>query len=88
MIANLRSNGARMKVYDGKSKAKLGTKKNPAVVTVQTEERRKAVAAIFHRGKPTESDVTSSEAGKNPAKPSLSRIGIEGGGVRKALDDR
>ena len=36
-----------MKIYDGKSKAKLGTKKNPAVVTVQTEERRNDVAAIF-----------------------------------------
>jgi SWIM/SEC-C metal-binding protein len=36
-----------MRIYDGKSKAKLGTKRNPAVVTVQTEERRKDVAAIF-----------------------------------------
>ena len=47
IIANLRINGAKMKIYDGKSKVKLGTKKNPAVVTVQTEERRKDVAAIF-----------------------------------------
>ena len=47
MIANLKTNGAKMKIYDGKSKAKLGTKKNPAEVTVQTEERRKDVAAIF-----------------------------------------
>jgi len=44
----LGDDGAKMRVYDGKSKAKLGTKKNPAVVTVQTEERRKDVAAIRH----------------------------------------
>ena len=36
-----------MKIYDGKKDARLGTKRNPAVVTVQTEERRKEVAAIF-----------------------------------------
>ncbi len=35
------------KVFDGKKTAKLGTEKNPAVVTVQTEERLKEVAAIF-----------------------------------------
>ena len=46
-MTNLRIKGAKMQTYDGKSKAKLGTKKNPAVVTVQTEERRKDVAAIF-----------------------------------------
>jgi len=37
-----------MKVYDGKSKARLGAKKNPFVVTVQTEERRKDMAVIRH----------------------------------------
>ncbi len=39
--------GTRMKIYDGKKHARLGTKRNPALVTVQTEERRKEVAAIF-----------------------------------------
>lgn len=36
-----------MKVYDGKNTARLGTKKNPAAVSVQTEEREKEVAAVF-----------------------------------------
>ena len=35
------------KILTGKSKGKLGAKKNSAVVTKQTEERRKDVAAIF-----------------------------------------
>lgn len=35
------------KVFDGKTTAKLGTEKNPAVVTVQTEERRKEIEAMF-----------------------------------------
>ena len=35
------------KMYDGPKTAKLGTKKRPAVVTVQTEERMKEVASIF-----------------------------------------
>jgi len=35
------------KVFDGKKTAKLGTKKNPAVVNVQTEDRLKEVASIF-----------------------------------------
>ena len=35
------------KIFDGKKTAKLGTEKNPAVVTVQTEERLKEVASIF-----------------------------------------
>ena len=39
--------GTKMKIYDGKKDARLGTKRNPALVTVQTEERRKEVAAIF-----------------------------------------
>jgi SWIM/SEC-C metal-binding protein len=35
------------KKFDGKTKAKLGTPKRPAVVRVQTEERMKEVAAQF-----------------------------------------
>jgi SWIM/SEC-C metal-binding protein len=36
-----------MKVFDGKKTAKLGTKNNPAVVTVQTKARAKELEAIF-----------------------------------------
>ena len=35
------------KIYDGPKKANLGTKKRPAVVNVQTEERLKEVASKF-----------------------------------------
>ena len=35
------------KVFDGKRPEKLGTKRRPAVVHVQTEERRKEVASQF-----------------------------------------
>jgi len=35
------------KNFDGKKTAKLGTKKRPAVVRVQTEERLKEVASKF-----------------------------------------
>ena len=37
------------KSFDGKKTAKLGTKKKPAVVRVQTEERMKEVAALFEK---------------------------------------
>lgn len=37
------------KLFDGKKTAKLGTEKNPAVVTVQTEERAKELEAIFNK---------------------------------------
>ncbi|MCG8605076.1 SEC-C domain-containing protein [bacterium] len=37
----------RARFFDEKKIAKLGTEKNPAVVNVQTEKRRKEVAAIF-----------------------------------------
>jgi SWIM/SEC-C metal-binding protein len=37
----------KMKIYDGKKESRLGTKRNPAVVAVQTEERRKEISAIF-----------------------------------------
>ena len=35
------------KLFDGPKTAKLGTKKRPAVVRVQTEEKSKEVASIF-----------------------------------------
>jgi SWIM/SEC-C metal-binding protein len=35
------------KIFDGKKEAKLGTKKNPAVVHVKTKKRMKEVTAIF-----------------------------------------
>ena len=35
------------KLFDGPKKAKLGTKKKPAIVRVQTEERLKEVASKF-----------------------------------------
>jgi SWIM/SEC-C metal-binding protein len=37
----------RMRIFDGKKTAKLGTEKNPAVVSVQTEARFKEVRAAF-----------------------------------------
>ena len=37
----------RMRIFDGKKNAKLGTEKNPAVVTVQTESRFKEVTSAF-----------------------------------------
>jgi len=33
--------------FDGQKTTKLGTEKNPAVVSVQTKERMKEVASIF-----------------------------------------
>ena len=41
-------NGDKMeKIFDGKKTAKLGTKKNPAVVNVQTEARVKELESVF-----------------------------------------
>ncbi len=37
------------KVFDGKRGAKLGTEKNPALVTVKTKKRMKEVASIFEK---------------------------------------
>jgi len=37
------------KVFDGKKTGKLGTHANPAAVTVQTEARKKEVAALFEK---------------------------------------
>jgi SWIM/SEC-C metal-binding protein len=35
------------KIFDGKKPAKFGTKKNPAVVNVQTKERVKELESVF-----------------------------------------
>jgi len=37
------------KIFDGKKAAKLGTEKNPAIVSVQTEKRMKEVASTFEK---------------------------------------
>jgi len=37
------------KIFDGKKTGKLGTKKNPAVVNVQTEERVTELESVFDR---------------------------------------
>ena len=39
----------RTKMFDGKTTAKIGTEKNPAVVSVQTEERLKEVTGLFEK---------------------------------------
>jgi SWIM/SEC-C metal-binding protein len=39
--------GSRTAIFDGKKNAKLGTEKNPAVVSVQTEKRFKEVTSAF-----------------------------------------
>ncbi|MBW1698137.1 MAG: SEC-C domain-containing protein [Deltaproteobacteria bacterium] len=39
------------KVFDGKKEARLGTEKNPAVVRVQTEKRKKEVASLFEKNR-------------------------------------
>ena len=41
-------NGERMeKIFDGKKTVRLGTKKKPAVVAVQSEKRLKEVTSLF-----------------------------------------
>lgn len=37
------------KIFDGKKKLRLGTEKNPAVVTVKTKKRMKEVTEIFEK---------------------------------------
>ena len=49
-LAKMRSSvdaGNRRGIFDGKKNARLGTEKNPAVVTVQTDNRFKEVRAAF-----------------------------------------
>ncbi len=66
------------KIFNGKKSAKIGTEKNPAVATVQTEKRMKEVALIFEKNgwkytiglepdKPE--DITDLERLFNPPKP-------------------
>ncbi len=65
-------------VFDGKVKAKLGSKKNPAIVTVPNKTRAKEVASIFEEngwqykievesGKPE--DITQLKQLLKPPKP-------------------
>ena len=72
--------GNRMRIFDGKKNAKLGTEKNPAVVTVQTESRFKEVATAFEKkgwkyrielqpDKPE--DITDLTRLLNPLKPTI-----------------
>ena len=37
------------KIFDGKKTIKLGTEKNPAIVSVKTKKRRDEVASIFEK---------------------------------------
>jgi SWIM/SEC-C metal-binding protein len=48
-LEGLSKGGKMEKVFDGKKPAKLGTEKNPAVVTVKTKKKRKEVASIFEK---------------------------------------
>lgn len=48
-MRNKVSAGTRAGVFDGKKIGKLGTKTNPAVVTVQTEKRLKEVTSTFQK---------------------------------------
>jgi len=70
----------RMRIFDGKKNAKLGTEKNPAVVTVQTESRFKEVTSAFEEkgwkyrievqpDKPE--DITDLTRLLNPLKPTI-----------------
>ncbi|HEV8344152.1 MAG TPA: PBPRA1643 family SWIM/SEC-C metal-binding motif protein [Candidatus Binatia bacterium] len=70
--------GNRMKIFDGKKAAKLGTEKNPAVVHVRTDKRFKEVTALFkEKGweykvllEPDQpEDITDLERLLNPLKP-------------------
>ena len=68
------------KIFDGKKTSKLGTKKNPATVSLQTEERAKEVASVFEEKgwkytielKPDEpEDITDMEILLNPIKTEI-----------------
>ena len=37
------------KIFDGKKTAKLGTEKNPAVVSVQTQKKMKELESVFKK---------------------------------------
>lgn len=66
------------KIYNGKPSGKLGSKKNPAVVSVQTTKREKEIISIFEENdwkykievdphKPE--DITQLEQLRHPPKP-------------------
>ena len=68
------------KIFDGKKLSKLGTKKNPAAVNVQTEKRAKELESVFKEkgweytidlepGKPE--DITDLEMLLNPVKTEI-----------------
>jgi len=68
------------KIFDGKKTAKLGTEKNPAVITVKTEERVKELGSVFEENgwtykvelEPDEpEDITDLELLLNPQKTKL-----------------
>ena len=68
----------RAKVFDGRRSAKLGTKKNPAVVNVQTEKRFKELTSIFEEKgweyeislePDKQEDISDLELLLNPPKP-------------------
>lgn len=68
------------KIFDGKKTAKLGTEKNPAVITVKTEERVKELGSVFEENgwtykvelEPDEpEDITNLELLLNPQKTKL-----------------
>ncbi|MFW9847331.1 MAG: PBPRA1643 family SWIM/SEC-C metal-binding motif protein [Candidatus Thorarchaeota archaeon] len=69
------------KIFDGIKESKLGTEKNPAVITVQTKERVKELESVFVENgwkykielepdKPE--DITSLEILLNPTKTFIS----------------
>lgn len=82
-IEKMRNNigpGNRMKIFDGKKAAKLGTEKNPAVVHVQTEERFKEVTSTFEENRweyrvalepEKPEDVSDLNRLLNPLKPTI-----------------
>ena len=69
------------KLFDGKTTAKMGTEKNPAVVKVQTEDRKKELASIFEENgwkyvinlePDTPEDIKDLEILLNPVKTKIS----------------
>jgi SWIM/SEC-C metal-binding protein len=68
------------KIFDGKTEAKLGTEKNPAVVNVKTKKRMKELESIFKENgwrykielePDTPEDVSALEILQNPVKTSV-----------------
>jgi SWIM/SEC-C metal-binding protein len=68
------------KTYDGKKNKKLGTAKNPAVVTVKTKERAKEVESVFNENgwaysialePDKDEDITDLEILLNPQKTKI-----------------